>query len=195
MTLRRKKILLIQIFIFLAASVLLYYTYYEKNTNPLLKAEFEKKIQKSNVNENKNTFENIEYKGLDLNGNRYSVNAEKASFIITKPEEINMEIMLVYFYFKDSTVLRIESKSGVYNNQTFDMQFRDQVKAKYEENYLFSDKLNYFSNSGLITISGNILGESIQGDVVADKAVIKIKDKTLNLSMFDENQVNVNLKD
>ena len=68
------------------------------------------------------------------------------------------------------------------------------LKSKIQ-NTFNADKLNYFSNSGLITISGNVLGESIQGDVVADKAVIKIKDKTLNLSMFDENQVNVNLKD
>ena len=44
-------------------------------------------------------------------------------FSTDQPELINMQNMTVYFYFKDSTLLKIEGKTGVYNNKTFDMKF------------------------------------------------------------------------
>ena len=33
------------------------------------------------------------------------------------------------FYFKDDTNLQVFSKSGIYNNKTLDMQFKENVKA------------------------------------------------------------------
>lgn len=196
MTIRKKKILLIQFIIFFVAIILIYFTYYKKNVSVNIgKGAISNDPIETTSEDEKNTFENVEYKGLDLNGNRYSVNADNADFSTNQPELINMQNMTVYFYFKDSTVLKIKSKTGVYNNKTFDMKFKKDVRSEYEKNYLFSDNLDYLSSTGLITIYGNVRGESIQGDVNADKAVINITNKTLNISMLDNNQVNVNLRD
>tara|TARA_E500000331_G_scaffold245564_1_gene235991 strand:- start:54 stop:647 length:594 start_codon:yes stop_codon:yes gene_type:complete len=195
-TIRKKKILLIQFIIFFVAIILIYFTYYKKNVSvDIGKGIVSNDPIKTASDDKKNTFENVEYKGLDLNGNRYSVNADNADFSTDQPELINMQNMTVYFYFNDSTILKIEGKTGVYNNKTFDMKFKKDVRAEYEKNYLFSDNLDYLSSTGLITIYGNVRGESIQGDINADKAVININNKTLNISMFGNNQVNVNLKD
>ncbi len=195
MTSRKKNILLIQVFIFFLASFLLYNTYRDKSVDSVKDKSKDKGINiEVTSNPDTNSFEKIVYSGLDLNGNRYSLFAERAEFRTEKPEFINMEGMIAYFYFKDNTVLKVVGDTGYYNNQTYNMQFRENVKAEYLTNYLFSDQLTYSNTEGRITITGNVKGESIQGDVVADNIEIDLKDKTANFSMFSDKQVNVNLK-
>ncbi len=195
MTSRKKNILLIQVFIFFLASFLLYNTYRDKSVDSVKDKSKDKGVNiEVTSNPDTNSFEKIVYSGLDLNGNRYSLFAERAEFRTEKPEFINMEGMIAYFYFKDNTVLKVVGDTGYYNNQTYNMQFRENVKAEYLTNYLFSDQLTYSNTEGRITITGNVKGESIQGDVVADNIEIDLKDKTANFSMFSDKQVNVNLK-
>jgi hypothetical protein len=194
-TSRKKNILLIQFFIFFLALFLLYNTYRDKSVNSV---DEKSKNKGTNIETTSkpsiNSFEKIVYSGLDLNGNRYSIFAEKAEFKTEKPEFINMQGMIAYFYFKDDTVLKVIGDTGYYNNKTYNMQFRENVKAEYLSSFLFSDQLTYSNTEGRITISGNVKGESIQGDLVADNIEIDLKDKTANFSMFSNEQVNVNLK-
>ena len=39
-----------------------------------------------------------------------------------------MKIVKAVFYFKDNTKLYIWASNGIYNNKTFDMQFKNDVK-------------------------------------------------------------------
>ena len=187
---RKKKILSIQIVIFLFASSLLYYTYKDE------KKYEEKTVEiKSETSPNVNSFEDVEYTGLDLNGNRYSIKAEKANFKTKTPELINMDGMVAFFYFKDNTKLKVIGDKGYYNNKTYDMEFRENVRADYASSYLLSDKLTYSNTGGTLVISGNVRGESIQGDVYADNVVYDLSNKILDFSMLNKKQVNIKLKD
>ena len=38
------------------------------------------------------------------------------------------------FYFKDGKILKVSGKTGIYNNKTNDMQFRDEVKVLQDRN-------------------------------------------------------------
>jgi len=187
---RRKKIILIQLIIFLVASFLLYNTYRDKkeNTKEVSKTETE-------TNPNTNSFTDIEYSGFDLNGNRYILEAAKADFKVETPEAINMKGVVANFYLKDDTVLRIISNEGFYNNITLDMEFRENVKATYLTNTLLSDQLTYSNSNGRLLASGNVRGESIEkGKIFADNAEYNLTNKTLDFSMFDNKQVNIKLK-
>ena len=83
---------------------MVFFTYYNKNNVSDLKKTSDLVEQNSSDtlenDQNINTFENIEYKGIDLNGNRYVIMSEKASFDVNKPELIDMKIMSAIFYFK-----------------------------------------------------------------------------------------------
>ena len=194
---RKKKILLIQIIIFFISITLLFFTYYGKN-NFSFETEKKSPIKVDSKNKNKksktNNFENIEYKGIDLNGNRYSIKSEKANFEIDKPELINMKVMKAIFYFKDGTILNVIGDHGVYNNKTNDMLFRDNIEAIYQNNYLYADKLDYLNSEGLLTIYGNVRTESIQGNIKADNLEFDLTSQTLDISMFKDDRVNVDLK-
>ena len=191
MTKRKKKILLIQSSIFFLAILLIYFTYYHNNTKTGSKPSKEDVTAEKKAGVKKNTFENIEYSGIDLNGNRYIVKSENAEFKIEKPELIDMKKVNANFYFKDGTELNVLSDYGTYNNKNFNITFRKNVKSTYNESYLYSDYLNYINTESTITIYGNITGESIQGDIAADKINIDISAKTLDVSMFDKEQIDL----
>ena len=195
MTARKKKILLIQLFIFLIAITLIFLTY--KPNNQPISTEIKNKKQEVENKKTKdpkvNSFEKVEYKGVDLNGNRYLIKSEKAEFGVDQPEIIDMDIVDASFYFKDGTILYVTSDTGTYNNITNDMEFRENVEAIYENNYLFADNLDYFNSKGSLSIYGNVKSEGVQGVLKADNLEFDINEKTLDISMFSEDQINVKL--
>ena len=189
---KKKKIIpIIQFFLLIIGLALIYFTYYHDKTTP--KVETKKTIQIEN-NREKNIFEDVEYRGVDLNGNSFLIKSEKAEFEVDKPELIKMEIMTAFFYFKDDTVLEVRGKYGTYNNKTFDIEFRDDIKAKYENYLLLADNLDYTNTKNLLLIYGNVKSSGEKGEISADKLNFDLKKETLDISMFDNQQIDVKLK-
>tara|TARA_X000000368_G_scaffold402265_1_gene376026 strand:- start:99 stop:695 length:597 start_codon:yes stop_codon:yes gene_type:complete len=194
---RKKKILLIQITLFIIAISLLYFTYYNKDldTEKTSVERIENKEVEESDSKAVNVFEDIEYKGIDLNGNRFTIKSEIADFELETPELINMKIMTAIFYFKDGTILKVKGDYGTYNNKNNNMEFRDNIEAVYGQNYLYADNLDYLNSENSLTIYGNVKGEGIEGNIMADNLEFDLSLKTLNISMFSKNQINVKLKD
>jgi len=196
-TSRKKNILSIQGLIFIIAILLVYYTYGNKNkkenkneSNVVIKEENDNRVD----TKKSNTFENVKYRGVDLNGNRYEIKSEIADFQVDAPELINMKIMSAIFYFKDGSVLKIEGDYGTYNNRSNNMKFRKNIKAEHKDSYLFADNLDFLNTENLLTIYGNVRTESIQGNIMADNLEFDISKQTLDISMFSKKQINVKLK-
>ena len=196
MTKRKKKILTIQILLFSLATILIFFTYYGKNDNKFdnKKTKTETKPIEKDADDKTTSFENIEYKGVDLEGNRYIIKSELADFSLENPELINMRIMSAIFYLKDGSILKIKGDWGSYNNQTYDMKFRENIETKYKDNFIYSDKLDYLNSKQLLTVSGNVKTKSLQGNIEADRLLFDLSLNTLDISMFDENQVKVKMK-
>ena len=99
------------------------------------------------------------------------------------------------FYLSDDTILTVISDEGLYNNITFDMEFRKNVTSTYLTHTLLSDKLNYSNTNGNLIASGNVKGESVEkGEFFADKVEYTLASKVLDFSMFGNDQVNLKLK-
>ena len=204
MTKRKKKLLFIQIIIFTLATLLIFFTYYKKDLNnennaynPLKEEKVSsanKDVAKDEKKLNYNSFENVKYFGIDLNDNRYKIKSKYAEFEINKPELIDMKVMDAVFYFKDGTILNVTGDFGTYNNKTKDMTFRQNVKATYMDHLLYSDNLDYFNTKNILTIYGNVITESVQGELKADILNFDLNTKTLDVSMYNNGQVNVNLR-
>ena len=188
---RRKKIILIQLVIFIVAAFLLYNTYRDKNkvTEEIIKI-------KTETNPDTNSFVDVEYSGFDLNGNRYTLNAGKADFETKTPEIIDMKNVEANFYLKDGTLLKIISDAGLYNNKTLDMIFIDNVKTTYLSSILISNQLDYSNTNGKLLASGNVQGTSVEkGTFFADNVEYDLTNKTLDFSMLGNKKVNVKVKD
>jgi hypothetical protein len=191
---RKKKIISIELVIFLFASFLLYDTYRDKNKK-IEKVEEVTKIE-IKTNPEINSFDDIEYSGFDLNGNRYVLTAGVAEFKTGKPEAIDMKNVVANFYLKDDTILEVFSDEGFYNNITLDMKFKKNVKVSYLTNVLLSDQLTYSNSSGKLLASGNVQGESVEkGEFFADNVEYDLTKKILNFSMSDKEQIKIKIKE
>ena len=137
-------------------------------------------------------FDNL-YKKCDKNGNRYILTSKEASFDVNKPEFIEMKIMVAKFFLKDGSILTVTGDSGNYNNQTYDMKFRNNIVAKHYEDFLFGDNLDFFNSKGLLSIYGNVKSDSRKGNIAADMLKFDLNKKTLDASMFSDEQVQLGL--
>ena len=110
---RKKKLRLVQLTLLIFGILIIYTTYYNKNSNldkKIISKKTEEKVKKQTTDkklEKGDVFFNVEYSGLDLNGNRYILNSGEAYLDDLKPEIVYMKIVQATFYFKNNTVLNI----------------------------------------------------------------------------------------
>ena len=194
MSYRKKKLIFIQALLLFTAILLLYIFYYQSDVTEKsvedVKIENEKldKLGKSNY------FEDVEYKGIDANGNRYLLKSEVATFSDESPEIVNMIGMNATFYFKDGKILIITGKTGMYNNKTNDMNFREEVKVSESENRLFANNLDYLNLKRMIKVYGNVRGKSLDGSFTSDILNLNIDNQSVDFLMNNSEQVKINLK-
>ena len=192
---RKKKIRLIQFFLLFFGVLLIYLTYYNKDTESDQKL-VSQEVKKLNVEDSSNerdVFFDIEYSGLDLQGNRYLLKSEEAYVDDTRLEIIYMKNVEAKFYFKDNTKLFIVSDGGVYNNKTLDMKFEKNVEANYLDSELFAEKAEYSNSKSFLSIYENVRINDIKGNLIADKLLFDITSQKLDITSFKDKKINANV--
>jgi len=196
---RKKKLRFIQSFLLIFAILVIYLTYYKNQTNlkqeiisPSSKERL-KELSSNKNSENSDMFFNIEYTGLDLNGNRYLLKSEEASLDDLKPEIVYMNIVNATFYFKDNTILYIWADKAIYNNKTLDIKFKNNVEAHYLDSKLFADRAEYSNTENYLSIYENVKVDDIRGNLIADKLLFDITKQKLDITSFNDGKINVNV--
>ena len=104
-----------------------------------------------------------------------------------------MKFVEAIFYFKDDTVLNIQSNYGIYNNRTLDMTFSGDVQAFYQGSKLFAQKAEYSNSESFLTISEKVKIDDTRGIMFADKLLFDIKKQTLNIASFNDGKIDANV--
>ena len=191
---RKKRIRIIQIVLFILGILIIYFTYYNKELSNIQQTS--KKVINENISdkEDEDVFFNIEYTGLDLNGNRYLLKSKEARLDEQKPEVVYMKDVSAIFYFKDNTMLYVWSDIGTYNNKNFDMKFDTNVKADYMNSKLFAEKAHYSNSENFLSIYENVRIKDIRGNLIADKLLFDINKQNLAITSFNDGKINANVK-
>ncbi len=180
---RKKKLRIIQFFLLTSAILIIFFTYYRTDqnlNNVIVDRENIEKVKLDLLEKNsdkKNLFYDVEYSGLDLEGNRYILKSKEAFSETDNQSLIYMNSVEAFFYFKDNTILKVKSKKGEYNNETLDMNFFGNVEANYENSKMYASQASYSNLNGFLTISNNVKIEDIKGNLSADKLIFDIKKK------------------
>tara|TARA_B100001059_G_C17666771_1_gene492359 strand:+ start:261 stop:866 length:606 start_codon:yes stop_codon:yes gene_type:complete len=195
---RKKRLRLIQLSLLTFGILIIFFTYLNKtefSEEKIVTTEKQEKIKKqlADQSEGGDVFYNIEYSGLDLAGNRYILKSDEAYNSKISEKLVNMKNVKAIFYFKDGTILNVTSDTGLYNNETLDMNFKGNVKAIYKGSNLFAQKAVYSNSKSFLTISDNVIIKDIRGTVFADKLLFDIKKQELNIASFEENKINANV--
>lgn len=188
---RKKKLIIIQVFLLFLGLIIFSSTYLKKNKNSKLISS--QNLSEMNEKETGNLFYNIEYTGIDLAGNRYIIKSDKAESNLSNENLIDMSNVTAIFYFKDETVLKIKSDYGVYNNKNLDIKFKKNIFANYKESILKAQFAEYSNSLGKLFISDNVFVSDIKGKLKADKLIFDVNDKTLLIESFNNKKINVNV--
>ena len=197
---RKKKLKIIQLSLLIIGLIVMSITYLSDNNfnkKNLISLEAQNKLRKNfdkdNNNLKGNVFDNIEYSGLDLAGNRYILKSKSAATSNINENLIDMSDVTAIFYFKDGTILNIKSEFGEYNNKSLDIKFKKNIKADYEKSTMEAEYAEYSNSKGFLTVSDTVKVNDIQGSLLADKLLFDVKNQTLKIETFNDKRINVNV--
>ena len=198
MTLRKKKIIFIQLSLFLVGFLIIFLTYlnFENNsTGKIIKEDLKIKIDKQIKDEKRegNIFYNIKYSGIDLSGNRYILRAKEAESNQAVEGLLKLKSVEATFYFKNDKILNISSNSGFYNNKTLDMIFENKVEGSYEGSNLYAEKAEYFNSKNILIITDDVKVKDPKGTITAEKLLFDIEKNTLNINSSNSKKINANI--
>tara|TARA_Y100000389_G_scaffold104476_1_gene101358 strand:+ start:1405 stop:2043 length:639 start_codon:yes stop_codon:yes gene_type:complete len=198
---RKKKIKIAQVSLFLFGVFIIYSTYYSERLNfkkgivsDTTKKKIIKDIKESETKGVNNIFYNVKYSGIDLSGNRYILTSREAITTENNEAILDMRDVKATFYFKDDTVLNVTSGEGIYNNQTLDMKFENNVIMTYNNNWLKADNAEYSNSGNYLVIKNNVKVNSDMGNISADKLFFDLKIQKLDIGSFNNNNINANIK-
>ena len=74
------------------------------------------------------------------------------------------------------------------------MKFEDNVKANYQDSELFAEKANYSNSESYLSIYENVRVNDKTGNLIADKLLFDITNQTLDITAFNNGEINANVK-
>ena len=198
MTARKRKLRTIQLILLVISILMVYFTYYGSNSKKdkiIISQKEQKELEGklANQKEKNDVFYNITYRGLDLSGNRYVLNAEEAINDENFAERIYLKRVEATFFMKDDNILKVFSDKAIYNNENLDMIFEENVKALYQNSELFAERAEFSNINGFLTISKKVRVIDERGILSADQLLLDVKKQNLEIVSFDKNKVNANI--
>ena len=143
-----------------------------------------------------NVFENISYIGVDASGKQYNVRAQLASIDKDNQDLISLKEVDSDFLLKDGSIIKIISKTGLFNKTTNDILYEQNVKITQRDGVVTANRAEYLVKSNNIFVSGNIIGDFIENDpktkkrrtsqIKADRVIIDTFKKTVDVVMEEK---------
>ena len=141
----------------------------------------------------RNTFENVEYKGLYNINKPFKVKSEKAYILIKEPDVIYMTNMHVTLHMDDGRVIIITSDKGIYNKVSYDSFFENNVKAIDGETTVLAENLDLLATEDSARVYNNVFLTNDKGSLRADKVYYDFETQHYHVSMFNDEKVKIKL--
>jgi len=141
----------------------------------------------------RNTFENVEYKGLYDTNKSFKVKADKAYILIKDPDIIYMTNMQVTLHMDDGRAIIITSDKGIYNKVSYDCFFENNVKAIDGETTILAENLDLLATEDSVTVYNNVFLTNDKDFLRADKVYYDFETKYYQISMFSDAKVKIKL--
>ena len=195
MTSGRKTVQIFLIFIGIIL-ILMTYFFYPKLNEKIAKKQTtqDKQIEMdTSKTEERNSFENVEYRGLYNFDSTFSVKSEKAQILDEDPDLVYMDKMKVTIHMNDGRVIVITSEKGNYHKITNDCIFFNNVKVTDGETVIFSENLDLLASEDFASIYNDVFITNDKGSLAADKIDYNFETKFYKVSMYDNKKVKMKI--
>ena len=164
--------------------IVFYFTYiHEKSAKKYKKESIESENQLQINKNTSNIIYNIEYK-TTFNNVKYLIKADSGA--LNENNKFFLNNVYAEVQLKDDSTILIKSEEAVYDNNIQDTKFAINVMTKYEEQMIFSQKMDIVFSENYIKIYDDVIYKKADLDLTAD--IIKIDLNTRNLTIFMENK-------
>ena len=192
---------LIQILLFLIASITLFSAIYfysitnidKSSKSKLIKEEnkHDKSLKNSSINNDNSTsnvLRNMVYENFDNRGNRYEIYADTSEFIDLNSKKIFMKGVRAKINLDNMNFITISSEEAIFDNQSLTTNFSKNVILDYLNHNIKSESLELLFDKNLITMKDQIIYKNIDTELVADQIIIDLITKDSKIFMNDKNR-------
>ena len=185
-----------QLKIIIAGLVIIFIVYFVYPALNTYRLKLTSKNIKPTQGAESNVFENISYIGVDASGKQYNVRAQLASIDKDNQDLISLKEVDSDFLLKDGSIIKIISKTGLFNKTTNDILYEQNVKITQRDGVVTANRAEYLVKSNNIFVSGNVIGDFIENDpktkkrrtsqIKADRVIIDTFKKTVEVIMEEK---------
>ena len=185
-----------QLKIIIAGLVIIFIVYFVYPALNTYRLKLTSKNIKPTQGAESNVFENISYIGVDASGKQYNVRAQLASIDKDNQDLISLKEVDSDFLLKDGSIIKIISKTGLFNKTTNDILYEQNVKITQRDGVVTANRVEYLVKSNNIFVSGNVIGDFIENDpktkkrrtsqIKADRVIIDTFKKTVEVVMEEK---------
>ncbi|MDC1280291.1 hypothetical protein N8Z07_03160 [Pelagibacteraceae bacterium] len=135
-----------------------------------------------------NQMYDIVYNSKFSNDNNYIIKAEFGEFNKENPDIMLLTNVNGKIFFKDSSIIEINSKKANYNSIDYNTNFYQNVFITYNDHQINSDNFDLFFDIKLGTIYNNIIYKNLNTILRADKIDIDLITKDSKIYMLDQSE-------
>lgn len=173
------QLFLFSLFIFL--SIFSYYEYFKKDSQILIINE-SKKIAPPKEFES-NLISDLRYFSVDDKGNKYEIKSEYGEMGLDNSDIILMTNVIATIDIYNSEPIIITSNFAKYNIKNYDTKFEKNVLVKHIDNKVNGENLDLSFQNNLMSMYDNIIYQSPDTKLIADKLEIDLITKDSKIVM------------
>tara|TARA_B110000495_G_C22994932_1_gene586407 strand:+ start:957 stop:1574 length:618 start_codon:yes stop_codon:yes gene_type:complete len=192
---------LIQILLFLFASITLFSAIYfysitnidKSSKSKLIKEEnkHDESLKNSSIdndNSTSNVLRNMVYENFDNRGNKYEIYADTSEFKDINSKKIFMKGVRAKINLDNMNFITISSEEAIFDNESLTTNFSKNVILDYLNHNIKSESLELLFDKNLITMKDQIIYKNIDTELVADQIIIDLITKDSKIFMNDKNR-------
>ena len=186
------QIFLVSIGFLIIVGTYLLYPKIEKNRLRGSVVENEQPLIKDDENTG-SKFEELEFRGFYNFDNPFVVVSEEAIISPENSDIVYMTNMKITIQMNDGRIITIIGDNGRYNKVTYDCYLENNVIASDGETEILSGNLNLVSSKDSASIYNNVVVNSKNGQLKADKVDYNFESKYYKVSMFKDERIKIKL--
>ena len=179
-----KKKTLIQLFLFslfIFLSIFSYSKYFKKDSQKLISNDSEKITPTKKFESN--LISDLRYFSVDDKGNKYEIKSEYGEMSLDNSDIILMTNVMATIDIYNSEPIIITSGFAKYNIKNYDTKFEKNVLVKHIDNKVNAENLNLSFQNNLMSMYDNIIYQSPDTKLIADKLEIDLITKDSKIVM------------
>ncbi len=190
-----KRIIQLTLFLFLLLISAIFYQIYFGEEKEVI-SESVKNDEKISIQGENNLIENLKYEVRLKQGHQYIITSDLSEISYQENQEIVKMYKVIAIFIDDTNIpITITSDEAIYNNSNYNTNFSKNIKIKYLDNIISSDKIDLNFQDNLITIYENVIYDGLKGSIIADNIKINLITKKIQIYMEgSDNKVKISTK-